>query len=344
MRLPLLILALALSDCAPKSDVRRWYAEGIEAQRAGRSEEARASFQRVLAEGPATEGIHNSLALLDVQEGKSDAALVHLAEELKLHPSLAAARVNEALVLYLSGDLARAGQKALSAIGSFPEDGPAHLVLGLVLVANGEDPRRAEDTLGRAVQLGEPSTRAAALFARGVLLARQGRAVESAEDFRAVTLLRQDALAHYNRALMLAQAGKLEDAVSAVRLAAAVDADAAPIPHLEAVLLAKLQRPSEAREALAATEKRDPARPGLRLLAGVLLAGEKKWPEAALAFREETERSPGLADAWFNLGVGLVQTGDLAGARAAFAHAAMVDPADAEAARNAEALTKALGP
>ncbi|MBI5202507.1 MAG: hypothetical protein HY925_13025 [Elusimicrobia bacterium] len=63
----LLVIALALAGCAPKSDVRRWYAEGIEAQRAGRSAEARASFERVLATDAGAEGVHNSLAVLDLE-------------------------------------------------------------------------------------------------------------------------------------------------------------------------------------------------------------------------------------------------------------------------------------
>ena len=75
----------------------------------------------------------------------------------------------------------------------------------------------------------------------------------------------------------------------------------------------------------------------------VALATEYRWEEAAEINRQLLEVQPGSLDAWNRLGKALIELGDTAGARDAFAESLRIDPINVIALKNAGRLAEVGG-
>ena len=75
----------------------------------------------------------------------------------------------------------------------------------------------------------------------------------------------------------------------------------------------------------------------------VALATESRWEEAAEINRQLLEVQPESLDAWNRLGKALLELGDAAGARDAFAESLRIDPTNVIALKNASRLAEVGG-
>ncbi len=340
-------VVLTIAACPSKQSLRRLYVQALADQRDGRPAEARTGYQRIIDVSPTFEGTRNNLAVLAVGDGKLDRALELIRQELTAGPSLAKPRINEVLVLLMAHEGGTSAtdlrRKAMALTGSFPDNHMAHLLHGVVLVRTGGDPKAAAAALAKAEKASSTALRAQAAFASGVMLGRAREFAAAAARFKEATRLRRDAVAHYNRALMLAAANDHTTALTELKLSAALDDSAAAVPHLEALVLHRAGNPKEALAALARARSLDPKRIGVELLTGVIHLDLGNLTKAEAAFTAEPQLAPKSADVVFNLGMVALERDQLEAAAAAFESAAALDPKDAEAAHNAEVLNKLLG-
>ena len=334
-------LLLVLTGCTSQAKLMRWYVQSVDAQRTGQLELARRGYEQLLAEDPGFEGANNNLAILQFRADKPTNGLNSLQKELKLRPTLRAARLNEVIALTAAKDK-RAVPRAQEFTAAHPKDGLGFLALGTALAVTKAAGTHAEAALAQAIQLGPEAVTAQALFQRGQLRASRQAYVKAAADFTAVSKLRRDAIAHYNRGLALTRAGQYRAAVDALKLAAALDPDAAAIAHAEALAQSLLKDDGATLSALSRAAKLEPRRSGLRFLAGLVYMEKKDWPKAAMAFQQELQVAPKASAASFNLGLVQVELGDLKAARRAFARAVELDPSDDAASKNRNLLAKML--
>lgn len=142
----------------------------------------------------------------------------------------------------------------------------------------------------------------------------------------------REAWAEVCAGLSLGRDGQLQDALRLFeRAAAAAPGDPRAHAH-KATCLAKLGRPQEAIEALdqALTALRR-VESELRQRRGNLMTRVGRHAEAQHTLRRAVELEPANADAWYDLGVSLRESGMLADAAAAFRRAAELDPQGVDA-------------
>lgn len=341
MLIRVMALLLLLAGCTSQGKLKRWYVQAVDAQRTGQLELARRGYEQLLAEDSGFEGANNNLAILQFRADKPAEGLSSLQKELKLRPTLRAARLNEVIALTVAKDK-RAVARAQEFTAAHPKDGLGFLALGTALAMTEASGSDVEAALAQAIQLGPEPVTAQALFQRAQVQARQQEYAKAAADFAAVSKLRRDATAHYNRGLVLTRAGQYRAAVEALKLAAALDPDAAAIAHAEALAQRLLKDDGATLSALSRAAKLEPRRSGLRFLAGLVYMDKQDWPKAAKAFEQELQVAPTASAASFNLGLVHVELGDLREARRAFARAAELDPADDAASKNRDLLGKML--
>ena len=277
------------------------------------------------------------------------------------------ARAEQARKRLAAGDLVAARREAeavLAEAASDAERGAAYLVLAACCEKNG-DAAAALAHARRAVEYARLDP--LAHYAYAELQERTGDKAGAEGSLRcAVGLDPGFAQGWRYLGIVLGEAGDDEGAIAAFGTALRVDPDHArawnnlgnaqrtlgrlaeaeqsfgralalqPDYPLAAANLAEVQRDrgepvrAEAtlRGALARQGGRSPYRPIVVLLAG-LLRERGALDEAAQLYRQAIELSPSeSAGQWFNLGWVLVQRGDIAGARSAYAQARAVDPGD----------------
>ncbi len=340
-RIVLVSLAAATVGCSSGAGLLRDYARALESQRRGDTTEARRLYGEILAARSDFEGVHNNLALMELDAGQLDTALEELRRERAARPELTTAQLNEVIiVLRREGrGAARPMAEALveAAAPALP-DPVAYLLLGICHRSDGGDLARAEAALDEAVQHGVGQARLVALTERGAVRARAGRPAEGAADFAAVAALRPDAVASYNEALLRLRAADKDGAQRAADRASAIDPEAVPVRRLAAVLAAALGDHEDALEQLDAILVKDANdsdalwRRGLSLLA----LGRPKDAAAALSAARQPGSPPSLH---FDHAVTLVGAGELEAARDAFQRATGVPGAQ----ENARALNELLG-
>lgn len=343
MRTTLVGCLLLCVGCTTHSQLKRWYGEALESERAGSTKESGELYRRILETDPKTEGALNNLSVLHARDGKLETALKGVRDELKRRPGLEAARINEVLLLLATSDHARAERKALGLVGSFPENAQAHYLSGLVLARDEGKSARAEKAFSRAIELSNARGKAAAHFARGVLRARGNAALEkSAADFKATSELRRDAVAHYNRAVVLGRLSRFSDAIADLSVSASLDPGHAAVPHLAGIMHYRLKQWTAARKSVKKAAELDRKRRGLGLLLGVLELQARDYGAAEKALRGELSAWPKSPAAQYNLGLALMRQDDLKGAHGAFTAAAKLDAGDKRAAKNRDALARIL--
>lgn len=233
--------------------------------------------------------LRNTLALVEMREGKPAAALVLMDEAIALLEREAPARfAREAMILFYN----RAR---------------LHVAAGREADALGDHARLLELEPGNAE----------ALFSRGRLHQRAGRAAEAIRDYDAACFWappQEETLLH--RAETLAETGQSEAALRdyarvLVLDPASVDALVGRA-RLRWQLAEMADAESDVRHGLA-------LRPGdarLHCIAGLIALSRRLPDEAEAAFCQAIICDPGLADAWANRATVLWRRGDLGGALA----------------------------
>lgn len=149
--------------------------------------------------------------------------------------------------------------------------------------------------------------------------------------------------AHHLLAVLAAQDGRLEDAVTHYRDALRTAPDSPDLHVNLGVALAQLGRDAEARRELEEALRIDPGHPEAHAALGTLLARAGRLDEAVAHHREAVRGAPRLAVAHQNLGAALARLSRYAEAEAEFREALRLDPGSLDTARNLSAALVAQG-
>lgn len=199
--------------------------------------------------------------------------------------------------LFLSGDHAGAEALALQLIQADPKDAEAHQVLGLIAYQRG-DFASAEASLERSIAVGET---AGAWSNLGAARRSAGK-LEPAEAAlrRAIALQPDLAEARRNLVNLLIGVGRLEDAVTELRLAT-TEIVTAEAPARLGDLLNHMQRPAEAVDAYAEALRRDGSATTLRRRRVLMLERLERLDEAAEDMERVLAAEPADAAGWAGL-------------------------------------------
>ncbi|HEX9186144.1 MAG TPA: tetratricopeptide repeat protein [Vicinamibacteria bacterium] len=284
---------------------------------AGRVEESRALYQRVVDEHPDTAEAHYGLGRIAAARGDAKAAIDHLRKACALFPGFGAAHYALARAYRDSGDPAKAREE----LALYQQD-----KLGW--------PTVPDPWLAAVVAL---KTGANALLRKGIQLTEEGRLREAAEEHeKALATDPKLVQAHVNLIRLYAELGEPGRAEEHYRQALAVDPNLAELHHNFGVLLIGQGRNAEAMEAFRKAVELNPAYADAQNNLAYLLMTSGKLGEAAEHYRMALESRPQYRAARFNLARILVQQGDL---REAIEHLEQtLLPEDAETPRCTYAL------
>jgi len=193
---------------------------GVVLDRQGRTEEAIAHYREALRIKPGYPELLNNLAVALAGQGKTEEAIAYCQKALRINSKDARAHQNLALVFSKEGRFEEATAHCLAMLRINSNDAGAHNNLGVILDAE-QKKAEAEQEFREALRLDPDS--AEIQYNLGALLSQQGKESEAAQHLREALRLRPDhAGAHKNLGLILQHQGWIEEAVShyseAVRL------------------------------------------------------------------------------------------------------------------------------
>ncbi|MGZ5036703.1 MAG: tetratricopeptide repeat protein [Usitatibacter sp.] len=296
------------------SEAQAQFASALAALQAGRLAEAESTLRAIAAREP---GFVPALQLLGTalsSAGRAQESLEWFERAAGLAPPTAALLHNRAQALLQLGRAAEARADLERAVAIDPALHPAWNLLGNARAALGE-----------------------------------GALAQSAYD-RALELRPDHVATHFNRALFMHGAGRLDEAIAgyreALRLHPSLDAaraklaDALNEAGMEDLRAKRLDRAAARfREALAANPALEEALNNL----GAAYAAMSRLDDALDCFRQAVARSPGNADALSNLGFILHARGDEDAAAAHFERALAIRPDHADALTNLGLLRQERG-
>ena len=177
----------------------------------GRTDEAVAHYEEALRINPGHARSHNNLGFILAARGRLDDAIVQYTEALRNHPDYALAHDNLGVALAKQGRIAEAIAHFREALRGLPDDAAAHYDLANALLQAGSlDDAIAE--YSEALRL-DPAS-APARNNLGLALARSGRTREAVAVYRDLLAASPDYVeAHYNLGAVLAGEGRLEEAI-----------------------------------------------------------------------------------------------------------------------------------
>ena len=302
----LLLLAGGGFTAAAQEDVpevaQRKLDEANRHREAGRSEEAIARYQEVIASAP---------GVLEAYIGLG--ALHHEGEEY---------------------------EKALEVFGLGLKRFPSDATLLFNIAATEAKLERFDDALTHTDSANKAGGEDAAIFSlRGTILRRLGRHAEAVDSFRKVAALdSKNARAHYNLGNVLYELGRKEEALASFGQAIKLDKDFQPAHYnLGAVLfdLARFDEALKAYEVALAPVEKDfakgrevpPVHARAYLNLGAIFLQRQSWDRALDAYGKAARLDPSLAAAQYNVGFILYHLGRTAEAYQAYERAVKLDPA-----------------
>ncbi|HET7731100.1 MAG TPA: tetratricopeptide repeat protein [Usitatibacter sp.] len=238
---------------------------------------------------------------------------------------------SRALGLFQQGRLAEAEAAWRSILERKPDDPEALHLLGLILVRTG----RAEglQLLDRSIERAPRNP--AFLNNRAQILAEAGRSDEALRDLRRAVMLEPRFHAAYcHLGSLLRRLGRLDEALAAFRKALAID-PRVPDAHVGVGnVLRERGDPDGARAAYGAALHHAPANASAHYNLGTLMLKTGDTAAAEHAFRRALEFDPRNVFALNNLGTLLREAGRVAEALECFEKAVAIDPRNVEALNN----------
>lgn len=271
---------------------------------------------------------HCNLAAALMIQGKTEEALVHLNEALKIAPKLAVARNARGELFYQEKNYTEAAADLNAALAARPNFDAAHDNLGKVLLATGK-PEEAEMQFRTAVKCAPDSD--ADLVNLGLFLAQQGRVDEAVVQYAAALKLVPSAEAENAWGSALEKQGKVEPAIEHYHKAVKIKPDYAEARCNLGAILTVQDKLDEAVENLAAAIKIKPDFAEAHYDLGNALIGQGKPDEAVMQYAEAVRCKPDYMEAYFNLGNVLFQRRQWSEALTNYAVAAQLQPSFVEA-------------
>lgn len=335
---------------------------GLELLQGGRSAEAMALFQSILAENPDhTDALHLAGLVLH-QNGDSARGAELMGRAVELHPQSGIYRINLGIAFETLGRLEEAEQQYREGVRLQPGLAQAHYNLGHVQTALG-DLEGAVDSYREAVRLAPTLPEARANL--GVALRDLGRAEEALPHLEKALQLRGHVDDHtnlaaafhdlgrteasealYRRVLehapdhaqtlsnlgaLLEDLGREEEAVTCLERAVRSDPNLAEASFNLGSILQQMDRKEEAEQHLRNALAADPLYPEAHYNLGLILWEREEPTDALNAFQEAVRLDPGYLEAHARIGDYYAQQNDAALAETAYRAAFDIDPEEPDA-------------
>ena len=203
-------------------------------------------FQRILASYPQCELAHHNLGLDLMEQGRTEEAIAHFKEAVRLHPNYIEAQINLGVALLHTGRTEEAIVHFEEALRYHPDDADACYNLGLAMANLNRIPE-AIQRFEQAVRI-NPNLEDA-FVNLGVALDLENRLPDAVEQYRkAVRLRPDDAQAWDYLGLDLQKTNRLSEALENFQQAVRIDPNSADARCHWAVALVQGHRLAEAQE------------------------------------------------------------------------------------------------
>jgi tetratricopeptide (TPR) repeat protein len=285
------------------------FEQGLALHQAGRTDEAKALYRRVLQAAPDHFDALHLLGVITVQAGEAPAGVALIERAVSLNPHMAAAQGN------LGWALAEAGRldDAVAAYDRALELDPGY-VAGHYNRANTLRDRGAlaEALAGYDRTLGLQPSFVEAWVNRGAVLERLRRADEAAASFARAATLRPDmAEAHANLAKVLNDLKRSDEALVSAERAIALDPASAAAHNHRALALYDLRRLDEALAAADRAIALNPDYPEAHNSRAITLFDLRRLDEAIASCDRALAIRPDFAAAHLNRSTSLLSLGEL---------------------------------
>ena len=139
-------LAMAVASAQPQwpAAVQELFQRGVEAQKAGRLDDAERAFQDVLEQGGKASFVHNNLGIVYQSRGDHESALAQFREAIRMDPTYTAPRILAGASLVATGKFAAATTELEKAVKLAPGEPQGRLQLAWVLERQGRLEQAAE--------------------------------------------------------------------------------------------------------------------------------------------------------------------------------------------------------
>jgi predicted O-linked N-acetylglucosamine transferase (SPINDLY family) len=293
---------------------------------AGRIDQAVKLYRSLLKDAPDHFDARHLLGVAALQQGRLDEAHREITAALALNPKDSAAHNNLGTTLMRQGRLPEARESFEAALKLRPGDPDANVNLATVLMRQG-DPAAAVAPLRKAMaQRSTPELRKQL----GTTLIAAGDAAAAVRELRLVTREQPgDAHALNQLGIALAHSGDTAAALKAYDQALALMPDET-IACNRALLLADMGRMAQARAALEELARKNPKSAAVHANLGALLRDQGDLPAARASLERALKLDAALAPARITLAMTLLDGADLDGAQRQLDELLDRDPAHAE--------------
>ena len=251
--------------------------------------------------------IHNNLGVVLAGQGKTQEAVAHYAEALKIRPDYAEAHNNLGAVLARQGKTQEAFAHYAEALRIKPDYARAHYNLGGLLANQGKT-QEAIAHFAEALRI-KPDY-AEAHNNLGVILANQGKTQEAFAHFAEALRIEPDyAEAHNGLGELLANQGKTQEAIGHFAEAVRIKPDYAEAHSNFGIILARQGKIQEATAHCVEALRIDPGYAEGHNNFGIILASQGKVQEATAHFAEAVRLKSDYAEAHINLGLAYLMIG-----------------------------------
>jgi Flp pilus assembly protein TadD len=315
---------------------------GVATERRNRDYRTEMSLWRTSVDAfPSNEVAQYNLAIMYGREGRTDEAVSHYREAIRLKPDYPEARNNLGRMLADAGHPDEAIPQYEAALEEAPEIARIHYNLGDALLGLG----RLDEAIAsyqQSLRL-EPES-PDACYKLGTALVRAGRAPEALTAYeRAIRLKPEFPEAQNDLAYALTQFGRPEEALPHYREALKLVPDSPEVLNNFGSALVRVGRFPEAIDAFRQAVRLKPDYAEAHDNLGTAFAQSGQPARAALEFRAASDLQPGNPEVHNNLGCALAQLGRYSEARAEFEAALRLNPDDRGARANLGRLPPSAG-
>lgn len=304
---------------------------GVVLHQMGRHTESLASYNRALALTPQNPAMFFNRGTLLQSLSRNAEALADYDRALALHPQYASAHDGRGAALWALGRFPEALAACDQALALRPDFTEAHIHRGNILTGM----QRFDEALSAfdAALLHNPS-HDEALNNKGNVLRALKRPQEALAAYDHAMALQPSSNAAGNRALVLKDMGRGEEALVALDAVLARGLGSSTVFHNRGLILQDMGRQEDALGSYDSALALSPAMPGALSDRAAALIGLERWNEAAASAAQAVALAPTHADALYNLATALQHLGHLDDAVAHFDRAIAEKPDYAAAFNN----------